>query len=181
MQRGGYTLQLGPTEAYGRKETSTNAEVWIRSHCRPPVIYINLGFVSVVRFLPFIPTSSSISDMCIFRFYTFYNFGALSVSIFCAASTYICCDFPIYILAPPPPAYSRREFYQLREMTSPRNSTRGPHPPRAPVIILFINIFIFNPHIFCHGLVGLIRQVFRNFRFFGVSILRRNDGRTTST
>ena len=119
---------------------------------------------------------------CYVRFYSFYNCDAPSaLQAFGAAFKYDGYDFPIYSFAPFLPAYSRREFYQLREMTSPRNSTRGPHPPRAPVIILFINIFIFNPHIFCHGLVGLICQVFRNFRFFGVSILRRNDGRTTST
>ena len=35
-------MGLGPTEASGRKATSTDAEVWIRVHRRPPIIYIRL-------------------------------------------------------------------------------------------------------------------------------------------
>ena len=44
----GYTLELGPTEASGRKVTSTDATVWIRAHRGPPIIYTHRRPISII-------------------------------------------------------------------------------------------------------------------------------------
>ena len=42
-------MGIEPTEAYGGKETSTRATVWLLAHSRPPIIYTSLGVLAQLQ------------------------------------------------------------------------------------------------------------------------------------